>query len=42
MKNALKAIARAIVKGAIYIYCKVFYRFKVVGKDIQDFWLKRN
>lgn len=33
MKNVLKAIARGIVKGAIYIYCKVVYRFKVIGKE---------
>ena len=33
MKNFFKAIARGIVKGAIYAYCKVVYRAKVVGKS---------
>lgn len=33
MKNILKAIGRGIVKGAIYAYCKVVYRLKIVGKD---------
>lgn len=33
MKNILKAISRGIVKGAIYVYCKVVYRFKVIGKE---------
>ena len=33
MKNVLKAIERGIVKGAIWIYCKVVYRFKLVGKE---------
>lgn len=33
MKNFFKTIARGIVKGAIYIYCKVVYRMKVVGKE---------
>ena len=33
MKNVVKAIERGIVKGAIWIYCKIVYRFKVVGKD---------
>ncbi len=33
MKEFLKKIARGIVKGAIYIYCKVVYRFNVIGKE---------
>lgn len=33
MKNILKAISRGIVKGAIYVYCKVVYSFKVIGKE---------
>ena len=33
MKEFLKKISRGIVKGAIYIYCKVVYRVKVVGKE---------
>ena len=33
MKNVLKAIERGIVKGAIWIYCKVVYRFELVGKE---------
>lgn len=33
MKKTLKNIMRAIVKGAIYIYCKVVYRVKVIGKE---------
>lgn len=33
MREILKKISRGIVKGAIFIYCKIVYRFKVVGKD---------
>lgn len=33
MKEFFKKIGRGIVKGAIYIYCKVVYRVKVVGKE---------
>lgn len=33
MKEFLKKVGRGIVKGAIYIYCKVVYRVKVVGKE---------
>lgn len=33
MKNFFKLIGRGIVKGAIYIYCKIVYRFKVIGKE---------
>ena len=32
MKNFFKTILRGIVKGAIWIFCKIVYRFKVVGK----------
>jgi len=33
MENILKGISRGIVKGAIYVYCKIVYRFEVVGKS---------
>ena len=33
MKNVLKAIGRRIVIVAIYIYCKIVYRFEVIGKE---------
>lgn len=33
MKDTLKSIGRGIVKGAIYIYCKIVYRFEVIGKE---------
>lgn len=33
MKNFFKAIGRGIVKGAIYAYCKIVYRMKIVGKE---------
>ena len=33
MKNILKTIGRGIVIGAIWIYCKIVYRFEVIGKD---------
>ena len=33
MKNILKSICRGIVIGAIWIYCKIVYRFEVIGKD---------
>ena len=33
MKEFFKKIGRGIVKGAIYIYCKVVYQVKVVGKE---------
>lgn len=29
----LKRIARAIVKGAIYAYCKIVYRMKIIGTE---------
>lgn len=33
MGQFFKIIGRGIVKGAIYIYCKIAYRFEVVGKE---------
>ena len=33
MKEFLKKIVRGIVKGAIYIYCKIVYSMKIVGKE---------
>ncbi len=33
MKGFLKKIARGIVKTAIYIYCKIVYQVKIVGKE---------
>lgn len=33
MKNIIRRIERAIVKGAIFIYCKIVYRVKVVGLE---------
>ena len=33
MKEILKATGRSIVKGAIIIYCKIVYRYKVIGKE---------
>ena len=33
MKNIFKSIGRGIVKGAIWIYCKIVYRFEVIGKE---------
>ena len=30
--NILKAIMRAIVRTAIFIYCKIVYRVKIIGK----------
>jgi len=33
MKEVVKKILRAIVKGALYIYCKIVYRMKVIGTD---------
>lgn len=32
MKNIFKPIGRVVVKGAIWIYCKIVYRFEVIGK----------
>lgn len=33
MKEVIRTISRGIVKGSIWIYCKIVYRFKVVGKE---------
>lgn len=33
MKNVFKAVGRGIVKGAIWVYCKIVYRFNVIGKE---------
>ena len=33
MKNFLKSIARGIVKGAIYAYCKIVHRVKIEGQE---------
>lgn len=33
MKEFLKKMGRVIVVSSIYIYCKVVYRMKIVGKD---------
>ena len=33
MKEFFKKIGRGIEKGAIYAYCKIVYRMKVVGKE---------
>ena len=33
MKDFFKKIGRGIVKGAIYVYCKIVYRMEVVGKE---------
>ena len=33
MKLFLKKIGRAIVRGAIYIYCKIVYRAEIIGLE---------
>lgn len=33
MKNIFKTVGRGIVKGAIWVYCKIVYRFNVIGKE---------
>ncbi len=33
MKEILRTISRGIVKSAIWIYCKIVYRFEVIGKE---------
>ena len=33
MKEVLKSICRGIVIGAIWIYCKIVYKFEVIGKE---------
>lgn len=33
MKEFFKPIGRGIVKGAIWVYCKIVYKFEIVGKE---------
>jgi 1-acyl-sn-glycerol-3-phosphate acyltransferase len=33
MENFLRTICRGIVKAAIYAYCKIVYRVKIIGKE---------
>ena len=33
MNNVFKIVGRGIVKSAIWIYCKIVYRFEVIGKE---------
>ncbi len=33
MKEMVKAILRGIVKGALYAYCKIIYRMKIIGRE---------
>lgn len=33
MKNALKEVIKWIVRGAIYLWCKVYYRAEIVGLE---------
>ena len=33
MKKILKEIARKIVRGAIYAYCKIIHRVKIEGQE---------
>lgn len=33
MKELFKKTLRGIVKGAIYLYCKIVYRVKIIGKE---------
>ena len=33
MKKILKNIIKSIVRGAIYIWCKVYYRAEIIGLD---------
>lgn len=33
MKELLKKIAREIAKGAVFTYCKIVYRMRIVGKE---------
>lgn len=33
IKEFFRVLARGIVKGSIYAYCKIVYRMKVVGKE---------
>ncbi len=33
MKNAFKGIVKGVVKGAIYCYCKIVHRVKIIGRE---------
>jgi 1-acyl-sn-glycerol-3-phosphate acyltransferase len=33
MEDFFRNISKGIVKGAIYLYCKVVYRMKIIGKE---------
>ena len=33
MKKFFRDILKAIVKGAIYAYCKIVYRMNIIGKE---------
>ena len=33
MKRFFKSIVKFIVRGAIYLWCKIYYRFKIVGLE---------
>lgn len=33
LKEAFKAVCRAIVTVAIYVYCKIVYKAKIIGKE---------
>lgn len=33
MKNALKEIIKWIVRGAIYLWCKIYYRAEIIGLE---------
>lgn len=33
MKDAIKSILKGIIKGVAYVYCKIVYRFEVIGAE---------
>ncbi len=33
MKKILKTITKSFIKGVVFVYCKIVYRFKVIGKE---------
>lgn len=33
MRNILKKVIRGIARSVVYIYCKIVYRFKIIGKE---------
>ena len=33
MKDFFRNILKAVVKGAIYLYCKIIYRMEIIGKE---------